>query len=192
MPRRSGSIRKQPTRDSDTAWRSSDWDGIARRVTGSTRLHDSIPTARISRTRSRGCWLRRPTIACAMVSERRRSSSAWCRANKTIDLGETMAMALAERGQFAEAVAIQRQLMEASSRQGLDAVTKRMAANLLRYERGQPCRMPWTPDDPIHSPGPPVDPDLLSSAPTVGCAIVRIARLSGALLTLNRTLLFAE
>ena len=85
--------------------------------------------------------------------------------NKTIDLGETLAMALAERGQYAEAVALQRQLMEASSRQGLDAVTKRMAANLLRYERGQPCRVPWAPDDPIHSPGPPVDPDLLSSAP---------------------------
>ena len=86
--------------------------------------------------------------------------------NKTIDLGETLAMALAERGQFTEAVALQRQLMEASIRQGLDAVTKRMAANLLRYERGQPCRVPWTTDDPIHSPGPPVDPGLLSSAPT--------------------------
>ena len=86
--------------------------------------------------------------------------------NKTIDLGETLAMALAERGQFAEAVALQRQLMEASIRQGLDAVTKRLAANLLRYERYQPCRVPWTTDDPIHSPGPPVDPGLLSTAPT--------------------------
>jgi Flp pilus assembly protein TadD len=85
--------------------------------------------------------------------------------NKTIDLGETLAMALAERGQYAEAVALQRQLIEASIRQGLDAVAKRMAANLQRYERSQPCRVPWTPDDPIHSPGPPVDPGLLSSAP---------------------------
>jgi tetratricopeptide (TPR) repeat protein len=85
--------------------------------------------------------------------------------NKTIDLGETLAMALAERGQFADAVALQRQLMEASIQQGLDAVTKRIAVNLLRYERGQPCRVPWTTDDPIHSPGPPVDPGLLSSTP---------------------------
>jgi tetratricopeptide (TPR) repeat protein len=85
--------------------------------------------------------------------------------SRTIDLGETLAMALAERGQFAEAVALQRQVMEASTRQGLDAITRRMAANLLRYERGQPCRVPWTTDDPIHSPGPPVDPGLLSSAP---------------------------
>ena len=87
-------------------------------------------------------------------------------ANKTIDLGETLAMALAERGQFAEAVALQRQLMEASIRQGLDAVTKRLAVNLLRYERYQACRMPWAADDPIHSPGPPVDPGLLATAPT--------------------------
>ena len=80
---------------------------------------------------------------------------------KTIDLGETMAMALAERGQFADAVSVQRQVMEASTRQGLDAVTRRMAANLLRYERRQPCRIPWSNDDPIHSPGPAVEPGLL-------------------------------
>jgi tetratricopeptide (TPR) repeat protein len=85
---------------------------------------------------------------------------------KTIDLGETMAMALAERGQFAEAVAIQRSLIQASIRSELDGVTKRLTANLLRYERQQPCRMPWANDDPIHSPGPAVDPGLLSSLPT--------------------------
>jgi cytochrome c-type biogenesis protein CcmH/NrfG len=87
------------------------------------------------------------------------------RTSKTIDLGETMAMALAERGQFADAIAVQRQVMEASKRSGLDAVTRRMAANLLRYERRQPCRIPWANDDPIHAPGPPVDPSLLSSPP---------------------------
>ena len=84
---------------------------------------------------------------------------------KTIDLGETMAMALAERGQFADAVAIQRQLVEASIQQRFEAVTRRLTANLLRYERGQACRTPWAGDDPIHSPGPPVDPALLASAP---------------------------
>jgi tetratricopeptide (TPR) repeat protein len=83
--------------------------------------------------------------------------------SKTIDLGETMAMALAERGEFADAIAIQRQVMEASIRSGLESATKRMAANLLRYERRQPCRMPWASDEPIHSPGPPVDPGLLAS-----------------------------
>jgi len=84
---------------------------------------------------------------------------------KTIDLGETMAMALAERGQFAEAVAIQRSLIEASIRSQLTGVTRHLTANLLRYERQQPCRMPWASDDPIHSPGPPIDPSLLASVP---------------------------
>jgi cytochrome c-type biogenesis protein CcmH/NrfG len=84
---------------------------------------------------------------------------------KTIDLGETMAMALAERGQFAEAVAIQRSLIQASIRSELGGVTKHLTANLLRYERQQPCRMPWASDDPIHSPGPAVDPGLLASVP---------------------------
>ena len=84
---------------------------------------------------------------------------------KTIDLGETMAMALAERGQFAEAVGIQRSLIEAAIRERLEPVAKRLTVNLLRYERRQPCRIPWASDDPIHSPGPPVDPSLLASAP---------------------------
>ena len=84
---------------------------------------------------------------------------------KTIDLGETMAMALAEQGQFGEAAGIQRSLIEASIRSGLEPVTRRLTANLLRYERRQPCRMPWANDDPIHSPGPPIDPGLLASAP---------------------------
>jgi len=84
---------------------------------------------------------------------------------KTIDLGETMAMAVAERGQFTDAAGIQRQLIEASIRQGLEPVTRRLTANLLRYERGQACRMPWAADDPIHSPGPPVDPGLLAASP---------------------------
>jgi tetratricopeptide (TPR) repeat protein len=83
--------------------------------------------------------------------------------SKTIDLGETMAMALAERGQFADAIAVQREVMEAARRSGLDAATRRMAANLERYQRRQPCRVPWTSDDPIHAPGPPIDPGLLAS-----------------------------
>ena len=95
---------------------------------------------------------------------------------KTIDLGETMAMALAERGQFAEAVGIQRSLIEAAIRSGLEPVTKRLTANLLRYERQQPCRMPWANDDPIHSPGPPVDPSLLASGASVRGAVSHLQR----------------
>jgi hypothetical protein len=56
-------------------------------------------------------------------------------------------------------------LIEAAIRERLEPVAKRLTVNLLRYERRQPCRIPWASDDPIHSPGPPVDPSLLASAP---------------------------
>jgi tetratricopeptide (TPR) repeat protein len=85
--------------------------------------------------------------------------------SKTIDVGETLAMALAERGQFADAIGVQREVMGAAIKAGLDGVARHMAANLLRYERREPCRMPWAADDPVHSPGPPIDRNLLSSTP---------------------------
>ena len=87
----------------------------------------------------------------------------------TLDLGETLAMALAEQGKFADAVAIQQGVLDAARRAGFASEATRMAANLQRYERGQPCREPWSDDDVVHSPGPPIDPLLLarptSSAP---------------------------
>lgn len=63
---------------------------------------------------------------------------------RTLDLGETMAMTLAEQGEFDRAVAVQRDLLTAATRAGLAPVVARMAANLARYERRQPCRVPWT------------------------------------------------
>ena len=76
----------------------------------------------------------------------------------TLDLGETLAMALAEQGQFADAVAIQRGVIDAARQAGFTAEAIRMGVNLQRYERRQPCREPWSKDDVVHSPGPPVDP----------------------------------
>jgi hypothetical protein len=67
-------------------------------------------------------------------------------------------MALAEQGQFADAVAIQRGVIDAARQAGFTAEAIRMGANLQRYERRQPCREPWSKDDVVHSPGPPVDP----------------------------------
>ena len=149
-------------------------DVIARRATGSTRRRGSIPIVRSSRTRSRACWRRRPTTAFAMGSEHRRSSSACCRAGKTIDLGETMAMALAERGQFAEAVAIQRSVMEAAIRSGFDAVSRRMAANLLSLRA--PPTLPDAvgqrrPDSFAGAVGGPRPPHV---AAAIGCALVSL------------------
>ena len=83
---------------------------------------------------------------------------------RTLDLGETLAMALAERGRFGDAIEVQRGVLKAAQSAGYAPMARNMEANLRRYERGEPCRVPWPPDDPVHSPGPPVDPDLRASA----------------------------
>ena len=88
---------------------------------------------------------------------------------KTLDLGETLAMALAEQGQFADAVTIQRGVIDAAREAGFASEAARMATNLQRYERRQPCRQPWANDDVVHSPGPPVDPSLLTSGGPRSC-----------------------
>jgi tetratricopeptide (TPR) repeat protein len=66
---------------------------------------------------------------------------------RTTALGETIAMALAESGDFAQAIAIQRDVMNATKQAGLTAQLPRMAANLTLYERHQPSRTPWSDDD---------------------------------------------
>ena len=55
-------------------------------------------------------------------------------------------------------------LMDAVRQGGFATEVRRMAANLRRYEQRQPCREPWSKDDVVHSPGPPVDPSLLAPA----------------------------
>ena len=37
---------------------------------------------------------------------------------------------------------------------------RRMTRNLRLYEQRRPCREPWGDDDPVHAPGPPIDPSL--------------------------------
>jgi len=51
---------------------------------------------------------------------------------------------LAEEGRYDEAVQVQRDLITGAERRGLHDVTGRLAENLTRYERHQPCRTPWT------------------------------------------------
>lgn len=62
---------------------------------------------------------------------------------RTLELGETMAMALAAATRYEEAVRVQRDLMKGVENAGLHQVVPRLAANLALYERGQPCRTPW-------------------------------------------------
>ena len=62
---------------------------------------------------------------------------------RTLDLGETLAMALAAATRYEEAARLQRDLVRGAEGAGLRQVVPRLAANLELYERGQPCRTPW-------------------------------------------------
>src|SRR5207249_676288 len=66
---------------------------------------------------------------------------------KTTDVGETMAMTLAELGEFERAAAIQRGVLSAAKDAGLTDTVRRMTENLRLYERHRPCRIPWRPDE---------------------------------------------
>jgi tetratricopeptide (TPR) repeat protein len=62
---------------------------------------------------------------------------------RTLELGETMAMALADLGRFEQAAKIQKDLITGAERGGLPDVARRLARNLALYERREPCRIPW-------------------------------------------------
>ena len=66
---------------------------------------------------------------------------------RTLDLGATVAMAHAELGQYGQAAAIQRDLISAAGKAGLRDLVPRLTRNLALYERGEPCRTPWTADE---------------------------------------------
>ena len=78
---------------------------------------------------------------------------------KSTDVGEAMAMARAEMGDFDEAVRIQRDIMTAAEKAGLTTAVKRMAENLRKYERRLPCREPWPNDVPVVLSDSPVQAD---------------------------------
>ena len=62
---------------------------------------------------------------------------------QTLDLGETLAMSLAELGHYDKAAAVQRDVIAAAERAGLHEVARHMGENLQSYERRAPCRAPW-------------------------------------------------
>lgn len=66
---------------------------------------------------------------------------------RTIELGETYAMTMAELGMFREAQALQRDLIAAAVRAGMPAARTRMPARLALYDRADPCRTPWTDEE---------------------------------------------
>lgn len=85
--------------------------------------------------------------------------------HKTTSVAETMAMALAEVGQFVEAAEWQRLAMSVAMDAGQPDAVRRMAVNLALYQRREPCRTPWRDDDPEFRPGPKVEPGLLDPLP---------------------------
>lgn len=66
---------------------------------------------------------------------------------RSLELGETMAMALAELGQFEQAASVQRDVMRSAERAGVSGAAPRLGRNLALYEKRQPCRTPWTEDE---------------------------------------------
>jgi tetratricopeptide (TPR) repeat protein len=90
---------------------------------------------------------------------------ALAKQHKTTSVAETMAMALAEVGRFADAAEWQRLAMSVAIDAGHPDAAQRMAANLALYQRHEPCRTPWRDDDPEYKPGPPVDRALLGPPP---------------------------
>ncbi len=62
-----------------------------------------------------------------------------------------------------EAAQLQRDAMATAKQWGDVPLIQRLAGNLSRYERREPCRTPWSDDDPVHAPGPKVEPDLLET-----------------------------
>jgi tetratricopeptide (TPR) repeat protein len=73
---------------------------------------------------------------------------------RTLELMQTMAMALAEAGRFEEAVQWQRQAIAAAAQSNRRDLNARLAENLSRYEQRLPCRVPWPENDPVFRPRP--------------------------------------
>ena len=74
------------------------------------------------------------------------------KAQQSVPMAETMAMALAETGRFEEAVQWQSDAIRAATQGKREDWVRRLNANLRLYESGRPCRTPWTLDDPVHHP----------------------------------------
>ena len=71
------------------------------------------------------------------------------RTTSTTTVGETMAMALAEVGNFSDAVMTQRSVLQAAANADMRDAIPRLTANLQLYERRRPCRTPWADDESV-------------------------------------------
>ena len=65
------------------------------------------------------------------------------RSRKSIEHGETLAMAYAETGDYDMAKQWQNKAIELATSAKRDDLTARLKNNLALYESGKPCRTPW-------------------------------------------------
>jgi tetratricopeptide (TPR) repeat protein len=68
-------------------------------------------------------------------------------AGGTVLRAETLAMALAEAGDFKSAIATQKATVQAAERAGRKDLLARFQTTLALYERSEPCRQPWPRQD---------------------------------------------
>jgi Flp pilus assembly protein TadD len=68
------------------------------------------------------------------------------------DVGQTYAMAMAEAGNFEQAVVLQRETILVFEHRGGQARKPFLENNLARYEQRKPAREGWGPDDPVFNP----------------------------------------
>ena len=69
------------------------------------------------------------------------------RTDQSTELGETLAMALAETGQFREAADLQRDLIAAARGSGRPDLASALEDNLRLYAGNRACRTPWRDED---------------------------------------------
>lgn len=79
-----------------------------------------------------------------------------------IEVGETMAMVMAENAIWVDALNWQRGTLEGARELGYPAsIIAQLEANLALYERTEPVRLPWPENHAIFQPGGPPRPELL-------------------------------
>ena len=71
-----------------------------------------------------------------------------------LEVGITLAMALAAAGQFQQAAAYQQAVIEQLEASHQDVLARSLRQNLIRYQQGKTCQAPWAGDDPIFTPVP--------------------------------------
>jgi tetratricopeptide (TPR) repeat protein len=92
------------------------------------------------------------------------------------DQAETVAMALAETGQFEKAANIQRSVIETVEQESPGPQVDLLRETLAHYEHGEACRTPWRDDDPIFFPTPQKGADPQTSQARSWKARERIVR----------------